>query len=238
MFKLILRSQLMVNRRPPKYNVEIGIMESQGARNKILQKIKQALKSPVPVPFPDQVSEAPIFLPTEHELTIDFAQKFTELLGKFVYCADETELVQQLSALIKLHQWEKVYSRETGWLDDMSAFQFNPVTTDDIAGCDAAITLCDHLVARTGTIVLSSQQLSGRTASVYAPVHICIAYTHQLVFDMSDSLALYKKEADHIPSMISYATGPSRTADIEKTLVVGIHGPKEVYCFLVDKLTD
>ncbi len=213
-------------------------MESQGARNKILQKIKQALKSPVPVPFPDQVADTPIFIPTEQELAIDFAQKFTELLGKFVYCADEGELVNQLAGLIKAHKWEKIYSRETGWLDDMSEYQFDPVTTDDLADCDAAITLCDHLVARTGTIVLSSQQLSGRTSSVYAPIHICVAYTHQLVYDISDSLALFKKESDHIPSMITYATGPSRTADIEKTLVVGIHGPKEVYCFLVDKLTD
>ncbi len=213
-------------------------MESQGARNKILKKIKQALKSPVAVPFPEQVADTPLFIPTEHELTIDFAQKFTELLGKFIYCADEGELAQQLSALIKSQKWEKIYSLESGWLDDMSEYQFDPVTTDDLASCDASITLCEHLVARTGTIVLSSQQLSGRTSSVYAPVHICIAYTHQLVYDISDSLQQFKNEADHIPSMISFATGPSRTADIEKTLVVGVHGPKEVYCFLVDKLTD
>ena len=213
-------------------------MESQGARSKILQKIKQALKDPVPVPFPDQVAETPIFYPTDQELTIEFAQKFTELLGKFVYCADEAELVSQLSGLIKANQWEKIYSIEEGWLDDMKEYHFDPVNTDDLAGCDAAITLCDHLIARTGTIVLSSQQLSGRITSVYAPIHICIAYTHQLLFDVSDSLAQFKKEADEIPSMISYATGPSRTADIEKTLVVGVHGPKEVYCFLVDKLVD
>ena len=213
-------------------------MESQGARNKILKKIKQALKSPVAVPFPEQVADTPLFIPTEHELTIDFALKFTELLGKFIYCADEGELAQQLSALIKSQKWEKIYSLESGWLDDMSEYQFDPVTTDDLASCDASITLCEHLVARTGTIVLSSQQLSGRTSSVYAPVHICIAYTHQLVYDISDSLQQFKNEADHIPSMISFATGPSRTADIEKTLVVGVHGPKEVYCFLVDKLTD
>jgi L-lactate dehydrogenase complex protein LldG len=213
-------------------------MESQGARNKILQKIKQALKSPVPVPFPDQLADTPIFIPTEQELAISFAEKFTELTGKFIYCEDDGELVQQLSALIKAKQWEKIYSKESGWLDDMSEYQFDPVNTDDLESCDAAITLCEHLIARTGSIVLSSQQLSGRSISIYAPIHICIAYTHQLVFDISDSLQQFKNDSEHMPSMISFASGPSRTADIEKTLVVGVHGPKEVYCFLVDKLTD
>lgn len=213
-------------------------MESQGARNKILKKIKQALKSPVPVPFPDQLSDTPIFIPTEQELAIGFAEKFTELTGKFIYCADHRELSLQLSSLIKAKQWEKIYSKETGWLDEMSEYQFNPVTTDDLESCDASITLCAHLIARTGSIVLSSQQLSGRAASVYAPIHICIAYTHQLVFDISDSLQQFKNDVNHMPSMISFASGPSRTADIEKTLVVGVHGPKEVYCFLVDKLTN
>ena len=213
-------------------------MESQVARNKILKKIKQALKTPVTVPFPEQVSDTPIFIPTEQELAISFAQKFTELLGKFIYCGDEAELVQQLKALIHTKKWEKVYSIESGWLDDMSEYHFDPVNTDDLANCDVSITLCEHLVARTGTIVLSSQQLSGRASSVYAPIHICIAYTHQLVYDITDSLVQFKNESAFMPSMISYATGPSRTADIEKTLVVGVHGPKEVYCFLVDKLTD
>ena len=213
-------------------------MESQGARNKILKKIKQALETPVPLPFPDQLADTPIFISTEKELAIGFAEKFTSLLGKFVYCADEKELVAQLSALIEAKQWHKIYSLETGWLDNMKAFNFNPVNTNELESCDASITLCESLVARTGTIVLSSQQLSGRTASVYAPIHICIAYTHQLVFDISDSLNRFTAQSNTIPSMISFATGPSRTADIEKTLVVGVHGPKEVYCFLVDKLTD
>jgi len=213
-------------------------MESKLARTKILNRITEALKNPVAMPFPDQNSDSPVFFPTENELAIDFAQKFTELLGKFIYCEDEVELVKKLSQLIHTHKWEKIYSLESGWLEDMKEFSFDPVTTDDLAGCDASITLCEHLIARTGTIVLSSQQLSGRTTSVYAPIHICIAYTHQLVFDVADSLAQFKKEAEQLPSMISYATGPSRTADIEKTLVVGVHGPKEVYCFLVEKHLD
>jgi len=213
-------------------------MESQGSRQKIIQKIQQALKDPVPVPFPNQLVDKPIFVPTEKEMAVEFAQKFTELLGKFVYCADEHELIEQLNALFMAKGWNKIYSKETVWLDQMLALKFAPVTTDDLADCDAAITLCTHLVARTGTIVLSSKALSGRTTSVYAPIHICIAYANQLVHDISDSLVQFKNHPEGFPSMVSFATGPSRTADIEKTLVVGVHGPKEVYCFLIDKTLD
>ena len=46
---------------------------------------------------------------------------------------------------------------------------------------------------------------------------------------------LKERISDNIPSFITFAAGPSRTADIEKTLVVGVHGPKEVYLFLIDK---
>jgi L-lactate dehydrogenase complex protein LldG len=67
-------------------------------------------------------------------------------------------------------------------------------------------------------------------------VHICIAWSHQLVYDIADGLQqLREGYAQQFPSLVTLATGPSRTADIEKTLVVGVHGPKEVFCFLVDK---
>jgi len=83
---------------------------------------------------------------------------------------------------------------------------------------------------------MSSSQQSGRTVSAYTPVHICIAYVDQLVFDTRDALKdLKRKYANNIPSFITFAAGPSRTADIEKTLVVGVHGPKEVYVFLIDR---
>ena len=82
---------------------------------------------------------------------------------------------------------------------------------------------------------MSAAQESGRTTSVYAPVHICIAYTNQLVFDIKAGLQLIKeKYISQLPSLITFASGPSRTADIEKTLVTGVHGPKEVYLFLVE----
>ena len=85
-------------------------------------------------------------------------------------------------------------------------------------------------------MVLSSAQQSGRTTSVYAPIHVCIAYNSQLLYDIKDALVFLKeKYPENFPSFVSFATGPSRTADIEKTLVTGVHGPKEVYCFLVEQ---
>ena len=82
---------------------------------------------------------------------------------------------------------------------------------------------------------MSAGQASGRTTSVYAPIHICIAYSNQLMYDVKDALQYVKSKYNNaLPSLITFATGPSRTADIEKTLVVGVHGPKEVYLFLVE----
>ena len=64
---------------------------------------------------------------------------------------------------------------------------------------------------------------------------LCIAYSHQLVADVGDALSfLQQKYPDGLPSLVSFASGPSRTADIEKTLVTGVHGPREVFCFLVE----
>ena len=203
-------------------------MATSPAKENILKKIRQALSNPVPLPFPQSEGTNSVFLPATDDLEIIFAQEFTQLLGKFAFCTDEKDMQQQVLQLIAQRQWTKIYCSEDKWNTQFS-------NTINLPGCDASITGCEYLVARTGSIVLSAAQQSGRTVSVYAPVHICIAYTRQLVYDVKDALQLMKeKYAANIPSLISFATGPSRTADIEKTLVTGVHGPKEVYCFLIE----
>jgi L-lactate dehydrogenase complex protein LldG len=137
--------------------------------------------------------------------------------------------------LIRKQNWEKVYCVEDNLIQSFYTQLEDRLTKKDLADCDVAITGCELLVARTGSIVMSAAQPSGRTTSVYAPIHICIAYTSQLVYDLKEALQLVKdKYKEQLPSLITFATGPSRTADIEKTLVVGVHGPKEVYLFLVE----
>lgn len=199
------------------------------ARENILGKIKKALANPVPLPFPAAEKEDAVFHPPGDELEVIFAEAFTQLQGRFVFCLNETEMISQVKQLIAAKDWTKIYCSESQWNDAFS-------NTIALESCDASITGCEYLVARTGTIVLSAAQESGRTVSVYAPVHICIAYTSQLVYDVKDALEkLKEKYGNNIPSFITFASGPSRTADIEKTLVTGVHGPKEVYLFLVEK---
>jgi L-lactate dehydrogenase complex protein LldG len=211
-------------------------MKVSSAKTNILKKIRQALSESTPIPFPQSEGNHTVFQPSRQDLEIEFAEQFTKLQGKFIFCVDHQELVSQLNALVAHQGWKKIFCREDRVREMLKTHAFDSFFSSDLGECDAAITSCDGLIARTGTIILSSAGPSGRTVSVYAPVHICIAYTDQLVYDVRDGLlGLKEKYHQHLPSLISFATGPSRTADIEKTLVVGVHGPKQVYLFLVDR---
>lgn len=206
-------------------------MKASASRENILKKIRQALSNTVPVPFPGLTPKEELYVHPNEDETVLFAEAFTKLQGKFSLCEDVNALRIQLQQLFAAMKWEKVYCVDPQIQEICGLIQTHP-TLDD---CDVAVTGCEYLVARTGTIVMTSNAVMGRTSSVYAPIHICIAFNRQLVFDFKEALFFLKeKYQQQLPSLITFATGPSRTADIEKTLVKGIHGPKEVFCFLID----
>ncbi|MDO6434124.1 LUD domain-containing protein [Flavitalea sp. BT771] len=211
-------------------------MKVSSAKENILKKIRQALSQSTPIPFPQSEGHHSVFTPATQDPEIEFAEQFTKLQGKFIFCVDHRELADQLKALVVHSDLTKLYCREDQLKALLKEHAFDAFSPVELKDCDAAVTTCELLIARTGSIVMSAGQVSGRTVSVYAPIHICIAYTDQLVYDIRDGLvALKEKYQGQLPSLITFATGPSRTADIEKTLVVGVHGPKEVYLFLVDR---
>lgn len=213
-------------------------MNVSSGKENILKKIRKALSESTPIPFPQSEGNHSVFQPAHQELEVEFAEQFTRLQGKFIFCIDTVEFVAQLTALAGHQSWKKIVCREEKLQGLLKGKGFTTFSDTGLAECDAAITSCEALIARTGSIVMSTGggNASGRTVSVYAPVHICIAWSDQLVYDIKDSLvALKEKYQQQVPSLITFATGPSRTADIEKTLVVGVHGPREVYLFLVDK---
>jgi len=206
------------------------------AKENILSKIKKALEIPVPLPFPAINMQETIYSAPSENLKTIFSTVFTGLLGNFQHCNDDENMVQTFITLAIKNGWHEVYCAEPRLRNIFSANGYISFSEKNLVDADVAITSCEALIARTGSILLSSAITEGRTASVYAPVHVCIAYTNQLVFDGIDALqSIQKKYNNQLPSMLCFATGPSRTADIEKTLVVGVHGPKEVYCLLIDQ---
>jgi len=210
-------------------------MKFSPSKESILKKIRKALSHSTPLPFPQAENNQPVFPALSEELEVVFAEQFNALGGRFIFCVNRQELAFQFNSLVKKSDWQKVYCVEEKIKELVGSSLEERFTNKDLADCDVSVTGCECLVARTGSFVMSAAQLSGRTTSVYAPIHICIAFTSQLVYDIKDALTLVKdKYKDQLPSLITFATGPSRTADIEKTLVVGVHGPKEVYCFLID----
>jgi len=96
----------------------------------------------------------------------------------------------------------------------------------------ATITACEALVAQTGSVLVSAA-CGGRGASVVAPVHIVVATIEQLVPDLDAALAaVQSRGAVSANSYLCLVTGSSRTADIEKILVMGAHGPRRLIVFL------
>jgi L-lactate dehydrogenase complex protein LldG len=210
-------------------------MNVSPSKENILKKIRKALSHSTPLPFPKSEGTESVFQPAQQEKEVEFAEQFSKLQGRFIYCINQQELAFQLTSLVRKMDWKKVYCLEERLLQTAGIQLSDRIVTTGIEDCDVSITGCECLVARTGSVVMSAAQPSGRITSVYAPIHICIAYTDQLVYDVRDALQLVKeKYGNKLPSLITFATGPSRTADIEKTLVVGVHGPKEAYVFLVE----
>lgn len=212
------------------------------AKENILRKIRTALQDEtVPMPFPEVEKTKISALYTgfsEGTPEENFASSFTQAGGHFVFCNTQMELLENLRLLAESRNWTEVLCAHkplfSFLVNNKISFvrEFNPKHEN----AQACITDCEAAIARTGSFLLSSHQNHGRVAPVYFPVHIVVLQAHLIVDDIGDGLQFLKqKYKDQLPSMINLNTGPSRTADIEKTLVTGVHGPKEVFCFFLNE---
>jgi L-lactate dehydrogenase complex protein LldG len=205
-------------------------------KERILTRVRNALIQKTERPFTDPEGTGGIYKPLTEELSVAFAQAFQAVQGNFIYCESPDECADALAALADQNAWEHLYC----WDDTLQSLfaerDFRKVRIGHkLDKADAGIMRCEALIARTGSILLSSRLASGRTLSIYPPIQIVVASTRQLVADIGDGLTmLRRKYQGALPSMINLATGPSRTADIEKTLVLGAHGPRAVYVFLIE----
>ncbi len=211
-------------------------MDETTTKEKILKRVRDALISKKENPFKNIDFNSSVFVQTEEDIEIAFARKLMDMGGTFVYCENERALGESLKSLLSQKEWQDYFvvdqklkmlleSLEVPFQDDPAAFN-NMV---------AGITRCEYLIARFGSVLVSSGLDSGRRMFVFPESHIVVAYTSQVVSELQDALVeMRKRYRENFPSQMTVITGPSRTADIEKTLIMGAHGPRELYVFVID----
>ena len=169
-----------------------------------------------------------------------FRRNIVQLKGEFILVGSRAELGSRLKELQRAEGWRSVGAHGGDLIEEMTGGLGLPICRTDqlydvneLEKCDAGITGCDALVAQTGSVLVTGRSAGGRALSVLPPHHVVLSLREQLVADLPDAFGLVKqKYSGNYPSFISLITGPSRTGDIERILVLGAHGPKKltIYC--------
>ncbi len=212
-------------------------MKESTSKEKVLKKIRDALVNGMPAPYEGVGSGMGVFPKPEADYREEaFAEALIRVNGGFVFCKDVDELTDGLSALLSQKEIQQVFCGEPFLFGLLNELKIEVAkATEELSDCRATVTGCEALVVRHGAVVLSGRQALSRRGFITPPVNILVATNQQWVDDHKDAFrflqARYGKE---IPSLISFVTGPGRTADIEKKLVLGAHGPKELYVFMLD----
>jgi L-lactate dehydrogenase complex protein LldG len=200
------------------------------AREEILNKLRSAVHS---VPEKPNFDE-PIYHSIDEPLELAFKENLEKVNGFVHLFQSEKELYKGLKEFLGSLGKEKIYCNEDEIADKLNYFEIQFQQSSECSkDIEVGITGCEFCIAHTGSIMVSSAQKGGRQMFVYPPVHIVIANKNQLVDYLEQAYSkIQEKYKNDLPSQIALITGPSRTADIEKTLVLGAHGPRELRVFM------
>jgi len=129
--------------------------------------------------------------------------------------------------------WNTPHLKQLGIADSLRSLGVELVSPNankhEMAQCDLGITEADYILPETGTLVLRSSAEKPRAVSLLPGVHLAIVRPEMLRADMHQVFAEAKDS-----NYLVFITGPSRTADIELTVTLGVHGPKNLYVWMMD----
>ncbi|MDB4491610.1 LUD domain-containing protein [bacterium] len=199
-------------------------------RNVVLARIREALgKRRAPIASPLSPEQLGALLPKVVDSLTTFGKWLEDLGGEFV-CCQESELEAVVTRLAGEHGWQRpaIHDFELirgaigsgQWSRDALEWE-QSVSAEALERCDVGITGCLALIAQTGSVLLNTSTAGGRTLSILPPHQLVIARRAQLMEDLPSAM---RAALDSGSSMISLHTGPSRTGDIERVLVLGAHG--------------
>ncbi len=206
------------------------------ARTNILSKIKTSLRTKAPVP--PQPGNGTVFPPLPStDLISHFERELISLKGEFYKASNLQSAQDWIRQVISQNNFKNVNQAPDPLVTQVASTDKSPPGQfgSALKDCELSITPCSYLIARTGSVVITTESGYGRSFSVLPHAHMVVARKSQLIADLSDAYQLLRRQYnDRWPSLISIITGPSRTADIEKILVLGAHGPKRLFVLLLD----
>lgn len=223
------------------------IRNSLATNGAMLEKMATLAQAPYP--------EGP-FIHGDIDPVEQFMDELRELKGHPHRCADVAAARRMLIELLQSHKAERVLhwdehelpipdfagilqhcgaKRADGQVLGAPDRRLHLQDLDDVGIC---VSGADAAVAESGTLLVVSGPGRGRLASLLPPVHIALLPAHHIVRTLPEAWNLLEKhfgnDVGHARSNISLITGPSRTADIEQTLTLGVHGPKELHVIVID----
>ena len=185
----------------------------------------------------------------------DLERELTQVGGRVTRIGSRQTLEKHLEELVSSRGIEKVVRWKTPLLEEVEQALVKDgatVTTigaapedpkaraevnQAIIDADLGITEVDYAIADTGTLVLFTGEDRSRLVSLLPPLHIALLRPSVIVPSMAELLPVLSAYAREDPrslgSCITFITGPSRTADIEKVLTIGVHGPKELHLLIL-----
>lgn len=208
-------------------------MEESTTREKILKKIRAALLSKSPDPYPHLDNESRVFNQPDEDPVVIFSENFIANGGNFFLCSSELEFVEGLLDISEQYKWNNIYCADEGLSNLLTECEFPHVFEMDPESLNVAVTSCECLIARTGTIVISSKS-NGFVMPVFAPVHIVCARSSQMAMEMKDALHWLKSRYGKLPSGTTFISGPSSNKNNEKQNINTGISPSLLYIFLID----
>lgn len=221
--------------------------ESNQARNAILGQLRTAQVSSealglTPPPTPPEYLQVRAGVEEREELLQQFGTALGSLRGHAHIVANDEEALTALLDILRRHEADSVI----GWAaNEMPLAQLSDALEsagveyrrphgDAVAASDAVVGIsgAEALLAATGTVVVRSGAGRGRIPTVLAPVYVVLARAEQVLPNIE---AWVEKTGGALGQRgnICFITGPSKTADIEMTLVHGVHGPGEVHVIII-----
>ncbi|MEP7155104.1 MAG: lactate utilization protein C [Betaproteobacteria bacterium] len=169
-----------------------------------------------------------------HDPVTHFITECARLKTTLAECADVDDIPAEVARYIAS---EKLQPRCVGWQEfaaldwQGSAIHFDnrSALPDDMIG----ITGCYCGIGETGTLLLLGAAPTPKATALLPETHICILRKSRIVPTMEDAFALMRTEIGEPPRATFFVSGPSRTADIEQTIVIGAHGPYRVHIILI-----